>query len=77
MKRILSLLILLALLLSCLCMAQAVTYKTLKKGSRGEEVRKLQTALKEKGYYTMPPIRRRRFRCAFQIPGQSCSPPGL
>ncbi len=53
LKRITAFMLVLALLLSCLCLAQAATYKTLKKGSRGEEVRKLQTALKEKGYYTM------------------------
>ena len=53
LKRITAFMLVLVLLLSCLCLAQAVTYKTLKKGSRGEEVRKLQTALKEKGYYTM------------------------
>ncbi len=52
LKRLTAFLLILALLLSCFCFAQAVTYKTLKTGSRGSDVKKMQTALKEKGYYT-------------------------
>lgn len=52
LKRLTAFLLVLALLLSCFCFAQAVTYKTLKTGSRGSDVKKMQTALKEKGYYT-------------------------
>ena len=51
-KRIISFLLILTLLISCCCYAQAETYKTLRKGSRGEEVKKLQTALKKMGLYT-------------------------
>ena len=53
LKRITAFLLILTLVLSCIAVGNAVTYKTLKKGSRGEEVKKMQTALKNKGYYTM------------------------
>lgn len=53
LKRLTAYLLVLALIFSCLCIAQAATYKTLKKGSRGDDVRKMQTSLKDKGYYTL------------------------
>ena len=52
-KRVTAFLLILTLMLTWFCYGQAVTYKTLKTGSRGTEVKKLQTALKEKGYYSM------------------------
>ena len=52
LKRITAILIVLVLLLSCVCIAQAKTYKTLKRGSSGIAVRKLQTALKKQEYYS-------------------------
>ena len=52
-KRLTAFLLILTLMLTWFCSGGAVTYKTLKTGSRGTEVKKLQTALKEKGYYSM------------------------
>ncbi len=52
LKRITAVVLVLTLLVSCFCFAQAAAYKTLKKGSRGEDVRKMQTALKKQGYYS-------------------------
>ena len=52
LKRIMAVLLIMALLLSCLCFAQAKTYKTLKRGSKGVAVRKLQTALKKQDFYS-------------------------
>ena len=52
-KRVTAFLLILTLMLNWFCYGQAVTYKTLKTGSRGTEVKKLQTALKEKGYYSL------------------------
>ena len=52
LRRITAILLVITLLCSCLCFAQAKTYKTLKKGSKGIAVRKLQTALKNQGYYS-------------------------
>ena len=51
-KRVKAFLLVLMLLLSWLSFAQAASYKTLKTGSRGSDVKKMQTALKEKGYYS-------------------------
>ena len=53
LKRLTAFLLVMTLLLTCFCAAQAVTYKTLKLGSRVAEVKKLQNALKYKGYYTL------------------------
>ena len=53
LKRITALVLAIVLLLSCFCVAEAATYKTLKKGSRGADVKKMQTALKNNGYYTL------------------------
>ena len=50
LKRLTAFLLITALLISCVSVSQAAL--RLKKGSRGEEVTKLQTALKELGYYT-------------------------
>ena len=52
LKRVTAFMLVLALLCSCLCFAQAKTYKTLKKGSKGVAVRKLQTELKKQGFYS-------------------------
>ena len=51
-KRVKAFLLVLLLLLSWLSFTQAASYKTLKTGSRGDDVKKMQTALKEKGYYS-------------------------
>lgn len=50
LKRLTAFLLIAVLLVSCVSVSQAAT--RLKKGSRGDEVIKLQTALKELGYYT-------------------------
>ena len=51
LRRITAVLLVLAVLLSCLCVAEAKTYKTLKKGSKGVSVKTMQRALKKQGYY--------------------------
>ena len=51
LKRLTAVLLVLVLVLSCAGLGEAASAKTLKKGSRGEAVKKLQTALKEQGYY--------------------------
>ena len=52
LKRLTAVLLVLVLVLSCAGIGEAASSKRLKKGSRGEAVKQLQTALQEKGYYT-------------------------
>ena len=52
LKRTIALILVMVLVLSCVTLSGAEQYKTLRKGSRGEEVRKLQTELKNQGFYT-------------------------
>ena len=52
LKRLTAVLLVYILILSCAGIGEAAAYKRLKKGSRGPEVRTLQTALKNQGYYT-------------------------
>ena len=52
LKRLTAILMVLILVLSCAGIGEAASYKRLKKGSRGSEVKTLQTALKEQGYYS-------------------------
>lgn len=51
LKRLTAVLLVLVLVLSCAGIGEAASAKRLKKGSRGEAVKKLQTALQEQGYY--------------------------
>ncbi len=51
LKRFTAFLLVMALLFSCVQIGEAVSYKRLKKGSRGSEVKQLQTELKKQGYY--------------------------
>ena len=52
LKRLTAVILILALVLSCVTAGEAVSYKRLKKGSRGAAVKTLQTALKNQGYYS-------------------------
>ena len=52
LKRLTAFLLVMVLLISCFQISEAASYKRLKKGSRGTEVRKLQTELKKQGYYS-------------------------
>ena len=51
LKKITAFLLVMVLLFSCIQISEAVSYKRLKKGSRGTEVKQLQTELKKLGYY--------------------------
>ena len=53
LKRLTAFALVLALLFSCACVAQAEGWKTLRKGSRGSEVKELQTVLKNLGLYSL------------------------
>ena len=53
LKRLTAFALVLVLLFSCACFAQAEGWKTLRKGSRGSEVKELQTALKNLGLYSL------------------------
>lgn len=52
LKRILAVILILSFLFSFAASGEAATYKRLQKGSRGDEVRALQTELKNQGYYS-------------------------
>ena len=52
MKRLSAILLVLALAFSCITIGEAASAKSLKKGSRGAQVKTLQTALKDQGYYS-------------------------
>ena len=51
-KRLTAFLLVLILLLSCFQTGETEKVKRLRKGSRGEAVKQLQTELKSQGYYT-------------------------
>ena len=52
LKRMTAVILALVLILSCFAVSEAASFKTLRKGSRGEAVRKLQEELKNQGFYT-------------------------
>ena len=52
MKRLTAFLLIMILLFSCIQISEAASYKRLKKGSRGTDVKQLQTELKKQGYYS-------------------------
>ena len=52
LKRLTAILLVLVLVLACVQIGQAAGSRRLKRGSRGAEVKQLQTALKEQGYYS-------------------------
>ena len=52
LKRLMTILLAMLLIFACCTTGEAESYQRLKKGSRGEAVKMLQTALKDKGYYT-------------------------
>ena len=51
LKRVIAFLLVLILLATCIGLSQAASVRTMKKGSRGSDVKTLQTALKDKGFY--------------------------
>ena len=51
LRRVTAFLLVLILIVSCIGLSHAASVRTLKKGSRGDAVKTLQTALKEKGFY--------------------------
>ena len=51
LRKITAFLLVMILLFSCIQISEAISYKRLKKGSRGTEVKQLQTELKKLGYY--------------------------
>ena len=53
LKRLMTILLAMLLIFACCTTGEAESYQRLKKGSRGEAVKMLQTALKDKGYYTV------------------------
>ena len=52
LKRLTAFFLVLMLLVSCTGLSQAASARTMKKGSRGSDVKTLQTALKDKGFYS-------------------------
>ena len=52
LKRMTAILLILVLILSCTGLGEAASYTRLKKGSHGETVKTLQTALKDLGFYS-------------------------
>lgn len=52
LKRLIAFFLVLMLLVSCTGLSQAASARTMKKGSRGSDVKTLQTALKDKGFYS-------------------------
>ena len=51
-KRLTAMMLVMIIVLSCAAAGEAASARRLKKGSRGEDVKTLQTALQEQGYYT-------------------------
>ena len=51
LRRVTAFLLVLILIVSCIGLSHAASVRALKKGSRGDAVKTLQTALKEKGFY--------------------------
>ncbi len=52
MKRVTAFLLVLMLFISCIGLPEAASARTMKKGSRGADVKTLQTALKDQGFYS-------------------------
>ena len=53
LKRLTAFALVLALLLSCVCAAEAAGARRLRKGTRGDDVRAMQAELQKLGYYTL------------------------
>ena len=52
LKRVTAFMLVLMLFISCTGLSEAASVRTMKKGSRGTDVKTLQTALKDKGFYS-------------------------